>query len=137
MDRHLYKSQTNKVIAGVCGGIAEYFDVDPIIVRVIFVLLFFAGPGFWIYLILWIIVPRKPEALSDIVKEDLGKPKMATKVEEKINQNRRNFGGGVLVLIGFLLLIDNIAPKVFSGSVLAILLIGAGLVILYNGYKNN
>lgn len=50
----------NKMIGGVCGGIAEYLDVDPTIVRVVYVLLvFFAGFGILAYLILWLIMPKK------------------------------------------------------------------------------
>jgi len=49
------------MIAGVCGGIAEYFKIDPTIVRVIAVILLIAGSaGFWAYLILWIVVPKNP-----------------------------------------------------------------------------
>lgn len=50
------------MIAGVCGGIAEYFNIDPVIVRVIAILLLFPGglPGLVPYLVLWIIVPENP-----------------------------------------------------------------------------
>ena len=61
MERRLYRSTTDKMIAGVCGGIAEYFKIDPTIVRVIAVILLIAGSaGFWAYLILWIVVPKNP-----------------------------------------------------------------------------
>ena len=56
------KRSDDKVIAGVLGGFAEYFDIDPVIVRVIYVVLsiFSAGfPGLLIYLILWIAIPKK------------------------------------------------------------------------------
>lgn len=56
--KRLYRSQQQKMIAGVCGGIAEYFDVDPTIVRLGWVLLGFAGgSGILAYIIAWIIVP--------------------------------------------------------------------------------
>ncbi len=49
------------MIAGVCGGLAEYFDIDPVIVRVLaLVLLFGAGSGLLAYILLWIVVPEKP-----------------------------------------------------------------------------
>jgi phage shock protein C len=57
--RQLTRSETNKRIAGVCGGIAEYFDIDPTLVRVAFVVgALVGGPGFLLYLILWIVLPR-------------------------------------------------------------------------------
>ncbi len=55
----LYRSQKEKVIGGVCGGLSEYFSIDPIIVRLLFLALFFAGFGLIIYLIAWIFVPTK------------------------------------------------------------------------------
>lgn len=59
--RRLYRSTTDRKIAGVCAGIAEYFNIDPVIIRVIAVLLLLPGglPGFVPYVILWIIVPEK------------------------------------------------------------------------------
>lgn len=62
MTKRLYRSRENKVIAGVCGGIAEYFNIDPVIVRVIGVLLLLPGglPGFLPYIVLWVIVPLRP-----------------------------------------------------------------------------
>ena len=56
--KKLYRSRKEKIIAGVCGGLAQYFGIDPSIVRIIFILLFFAGgAAFLAYIILWIIVP--------------------------------------------------------------------------------
>jgi len=61
MHKRLYRSNTNRVIAGVCGGIAEYFNIDPIIIRIIAIALLLAGSaGLWAYIILWIVVPKNP-----------------------------------------------------------------------------
>jgi len=57
---NLYRSTTNRMIGGVCGGLAEYFGIDPTIVRIIAVLLFFWGAGFLAYLIAWIVIPPNP-----------------------------------------------------------------------------
>lgn len=58
--RRLYRSQSNKMIAGVCSGIARYFNIDPTIVRIIFVILALAGgPGLLLYLILWLVIPSE------------------------------------------------------------------------------
>ena len=60
--KRLYRSSTSKMIAGVSGGLAEYFDIDPVIIRLIFVLLAVAGggSGIPIYIILWIALPLRP-----------------------------------------------------------------------------
>ena len=61
--RKLYRSQTQRMIAGVCGGLAEYFNVDATLMRVVFVLLaVFGGSGIVIYIVMWIIVPDARKA---------------------------------------------------------------------------
>ncbi|MDR1779409.1 MAG: PspC domain-containing protein [Tannerella sp.] len=59
--KRLYRSDTDKMLGGVCGGIAEYFDLDPTLVRVGYILLsvFTAFSGVLAYFVLWIIMPNK------------------------------------------------------------------------------
>jgi len=62
--RRLMRSSTDKKIAGVCAGLADYFDLDPTIVRVLwFLAVFFAGTGFLAYIILWIVLPLAPAGI--------------------------------------------------------------------------
>lgn len=64
--KHLYRSDTNKVLAGVLGGLGEYFDVDPVVLRLAFVFLLLATaivPGVIAYIAAVFIVPRKSTAL--------------------------------------------------------------------------
>ncbi|HEY2957964.1 MAG TPA: PspC domain-containing protein [Actinomycetota bacterium] len=59
--RKLYRSRTDRKIAGVCGGLASYFNVDPTLIRVLFVVLaVVGGSGIILYLALWLIVPNQP-----------------------------------------------------------------------------
>lgn len=62
MTKRLYRSSTDRKIAGVCGGIAEYLKIDPVIVRVVAFLLVLPGglPGILPYVVMWIIVPVNP-----------------------------------------------------------------------------
>ena len=60
--RHLYRSTTNRVIGGVCGGLAEYSGVDALLWRVGFIALALVGAGVLVYPLLWILVPSGPEA---------------------------------------------------------------------------
>ena len=56
----LLRPVNGKMIAGVCAGIANYFDIDPTIVRIIYVLMFFMlGTGILLYLILWLVIPQE------------------------------------------------------------------------------
>lgn len=59
--KKLYRSRRDKVIGGVAGGLAEYFEIDVVIVRLLFVLVFFLGGGGLIaYIIMWIVIPMEP-----------------------------------------------------------------------------
>ncbi|WP_407425656.1 PspC domain-containing protein [Arcticibacter sp.] len=61
MDKKLQRDESNKILAGVAAGLAEYFDIDVIWVRLIFLLMVIMGfSGVLVYLILWIVVPAKP-----------------------------------------------------------------------------
>ena len=67
MEKRLYRSRTNKSLGGVCGGLGNYFNVDPVIIRVAYVLLaiFSAGfPGLLVYIILCIVIPNEPEIIE-------------------------------------------------------------------------
>lgn len=61
--KRLYRSRQDRMIAGVCGGIAEYFNIDPVIVRLLAVVLLVPGglPGFLPYVVMWIVVPEAPK----------------------------------------------------------------------------
>ncbi len=60
--KRIYRSRENFILAGVCGGLAEFLDIDSTIVRLVFIALtFFQGPGLIIYIIMAIIVPKNPE----------------------------------------------------------------------------
>ncbi|MCX6711898.1 MAG: PspC domain-containing protein [Candidatus Woesearchaeota archaeon] len=60
--KRLYRSGKEKILGGVCGGIAEYFNIDPIIVRLLWILsIFLWGLGIIFYIIAWIIIPKNPK----------------------------------------------------------------------------
>ena len=70
MAKKLYRSKKNRKIAGVCGGIAEYFDIDPIIVRLLtLILVLSVGSGLIAYIIAWIVVPEEPNNQYSVVAQ--------------------------------------------------------------------
>ncbi len=70
LPKRFYRSRTQCMIAGVCGGIAEFFHLDPTWIRLLFVLaLFFGGSSILVYGVLWFIVPKHPDVLR-IAKSD-------------------------------------------------------------------
>lgn len=61
MEKKLYRSDDNKIVFGICGGIGEYFDIDPVIVRLILIVLVCIGfSGLVAYIIAVFVIPRKP-----------------------------------------------------------------------------
>jgi len=126
--KRLFKSRTNKIIAGVCGGLAEYFDVDPVIMRVLFVLLaFFGGSGFILYVACAIIMPKR---VIDVAG-------MEAPVESRSTNARKLFGialiiGGAIILFSNLGLFSFLHMWDISWSlVFPILLILLGMAIIY------
>jgi phage shock protein C len=124
MSTRITKSKTDKVIDGVCGGLAEYFGIDSVLVRLVFVLLVFInGLGLILYIILAIIMP-KAEKLDQSPKEtirenvqEIGErvkeageglgAALSKKTEEKPS-HRGRWLGVLLILLGVFFLLDNL-----------------------------
>lgn len=113
----LTRSKKDSVIAGVCAGLGEFFQVDPTIVRLIFILIaVFGGGGILLYLILWLIVPSESSA-SEITKDNI--EKNANEIKDKAkefakdmklntsNLNSRQLFGVVILVLGVMLLLSN------------------------------
>ncbi len=103
--KRLYRSEKNEMIAGVCAGLAEYFEIDPSIIRIAFVLFtLMGGSGILVYILLWIVMPEEADAdtasadrLGDVVTDMKEK---ATKVVQSVTgQGPANSSGGVFALI--------------------------------------
>jgi phage shock protein C len=114
--RRLYKSRKNKTIAGVCGGIAEYFDIDPVVVRLIFILfLFIGGAAIIAYIIGAIIIPNPPEEYVEATDTKAPSPKPiqkepapATAPAPASKSNGSLIIGIILVLVGAYFLMGNL-----------------------------
>lgn len=86
MADRLYRSESDRIIGGVCGGLAEYFDIDPSLVRLIVIALFLgAGTGLLAYLIAWLIIPRESEVkgTSDNTNEESSETEETEDTEEE------------------------------------------------------
>ena len=144
--KRFYRNTTDKKIAGVAAGLADYFDIDPLLVRLIFVILALAGGGgVLIYIILWIVTPERPFELNQTnnnstmenQQSSYGDPKPPEQTPQpKSNhpeqKNRGNLIGGlVLITLGILFLADEFIPNINFGDLWPIILIviGAGLLI--------
>ena len=159
MEKRLYRSQTDRMVWGVCGGLAKYFDIDPTIIRIIFVVLIFAnGLGILAYIILAIVVPLEgskatepKEAIKENVAEikqtatELGQEIRATfageetKPEEatEVSRRRRNFFGIILIVLGVLFLMGSLNLFAwFKWSYLwPLILVAVGLIIIFSARR--
>lgn len=130
--KQLHRSKKNKMIAGVAGGLAEYADVDVTLVRLIWVLSFFAGVGFFIYLICWIMFP---EDENDSAATFTSSGNEQDELQQKISR-RRNLGL-MLIGLGLIFLIKNLVPWYFWEKTWPLLLVLLGLYILFNNKKGD
>jgi len=153
MYKKLYRSVTDKMLGGVCGGLAEYFAIDPVIVRLIFVLaVIFGGSGILAYIILWIIIPQKPyiitpfntnppsgdsSSTNEEKKSETSNPDMNYGNINKTQSNRSIYAGAFLILLGGIFLLDNFVPHFHFGDFWPLILIGLGFAIILNARNNN
>lgn len=150
MQNRLYRSNTDKMIGGVCGGLGQYFRIDTTIVRIFFVILTVAGGfGPLIYLILWIVLPPEghihPVGEGDQFTKEEFKERASMMRDDLVgavsapNQNVVRFVGIGLVLGGILLVIRQFNPIWLSwlndGVVWAVLIVAAGIALLVRGTR--
>ena len=153
--KRFYRSKTDRVFAGVCGGLAQYFSMDPLLIRLLLVVLaMVGGGGILIYIILWIVAPEKQEPYT-IAQEPapMGNPEPPRQAppqpepphnfenspqgqppyyKRKYRRPHRGLIGGlVLITLGVLFLVAEFVPSVDFGDLWPILLvvIGIGLLI--------
>jgi phage shock protein C len=148
--RKLYRSRKDRVIAGVCGGVADYFKIDPVWVRIVWVLAIFAkGLGLVAYVLCWLLIPEKEwsPAEASAVKEETGEggqgatsgagAQAQTAGEEAkgswfpfSSSEPRVLIGGVLIVLGCIFGLMAFVPFLSSQAFWAIILIVLGLALL-------
>lgn len=128
MEKRLYRSKKNRMIGGVCGGIAEYLNIDPAIVRLIMALLVFAnGLGIILYILGLIIIPQNPEESGD--------SETAIPIETRSPVTV----GIILIIIGLVTVLWTWGVPWFymvrPGILLGVIIIIGGLYFLIKGWK--
>lgn len=128
MSQQLVRSESDRMIAGVCGGLANYLSIDPVFVRLAFVLLGLAsGIGVALYLIMWVVMPSDSQDMSaNIVFDDqMPDDPAALKASER---NSAVTVGGLLVLFGLFFLLNQWGW--LGGALWPLIFIGAGLFVI-------
>lgn len=127
MEKKLQRDTRNKVIGGVCAGLANYFGMDASLLRLLLALMIlFAGSGFWLYIILWIVMPAGDPQVTrengDAIMSDISEP-------TKINKGSLVIGL-VLIGLGGLGLLHRFVPS-FSWQMLwPVFLIVLGIILI-------
>lgn len=142
MAERLYRSRTKKVIGGVAGGLGEYLNIDPVLIRVLFVIItLINGLGILLYIILWIVVQEEPYnqysyemgPSSDKPKNETGSQTQSNGTSQQIKKEGKGKTavGIILIALGFIFLAENWFPSFRFKDIfpLAILIIGIWLVI--------
>lgn len=142
-NKKLYRNENGSLIAGVCGGLADYFDIDVTLIRVIFVLLLIGGgSGFLIYVVLWVITPIKgkgdkefKDEAGELLEKTAKKTKnMAKEINKEIKFQKRSGGflGVILMMLGALILLEKIIPVFIRWDyVWPIILIAFGAYLVF------
>jgi phage shock protein PspC (stress-responsive transcriptional regulator) len=146
--KKLYRSKTNRVIFGVCGGLGEYFETDPLIVRILFVVLSLVnGAGIIAYLILAVVVPeddkeKKVKKNGNTVEEVQEKTQELAEELKSGNwlKSTKNIFGLIIVLIGLNVLFEQVfqySPFAWInwGIVWGLIIILIGSRIMLGSYK--
>jgi phage shock protein C len=122
VEKRLYRSTSSKIVGGVCGGIAEYLGLDPTLVRIITVLLFFLpGIGLLTYIIAWIIIPLRPPDAE------------LSEQEQQFSSWNKYLPGLILIGLGMLLLLRAYSFYFDWGGFWAVVLIILGLALIFSG----
>ncbi len=150
--KYLYRSKSDSVIAGVCGGLGDYFNTDPIIFRILFVLaILFGGGGLLVYIILWIAVPEEKKTnfntynINDMETENTKNENFNNETvynrDEKVpkpdksNKEGNIWGGLILITLGVIFLIDRFVPNIDFGDLWPIILIAIGAIMIMKSYN--
>lgn len=141
--KRLYRSKKDRMIAGVCGGLAEYFEVDPVLVRVLFALAgFMGGIGIILYILLVIVTPEEGATLDStrdsVSGEAGGGPAVIEdpplQIPHEVKDKRWLFGVAVIFL-GVIMLADNLAPFEWIGRQfmwpLIVIILGIYIFVTY------
>ena len=144
MEKKLQRDSRNKVIGGVCAGLANYFDIDASLVRLLFAFMFLcASAGFWLYIILWIVMPAgqisqnadyfvSPDGTTEVTEEGKNDSLKTPKSKGSL------VAGLILIGIGAIGLLHRYIPEINWDTAWPILLIVLGLflIIPFNSKKS-
>ncbi|MEI7620247.1 MAG: PspC domain-containing protein [Candidatus Falkowbacteria bacterium] len=145
--KKFYRSRTDRIIWGVCGGLGEYFGVDSTLIRIAFILLAFgSGVGVMLYIILALLVPNSPEEKIkasekvDVLAEELGDSakKISDEMKKNSDHHTRNIIGLIILTLGVAMLLKEAFHLYINwGLIYPFMIVLLGLYLLDSYNKNN
>lgn len=133
----LFRSGTDQVIAGVCAGLGKHLKIDPVLLRVIFVLLsIFALGGLIAYIALWIALPVEQQHFEESFNEETPETGEATFVAPQTAGKGQLVIGVTLIVIGAVFLVTAFLPRFNLIDMWPVVLIGLGVLVLNSAFKN-
>ena len=126
----------NKVIGGVCSGLAEFFGLDVALVRIAFVIAFmFASFGFWLYIILWIVLPEGQQTTDNGQQPTANSQQPTANSQAPESKVKSVLAGSFVILIGLLFLINNFIPINWVWKLWPLILVAIGVVMIVTASK--
>lgn len=139
--KKLYRSCDDKIIGGVAGGLAEYLEIDSIIVRLLFLIMIFSSIGLAAYVIAWVLIPENPncanpkEGAEEIVEKASGVASTFYGKNKEENTDVRIIVGTVLLALGVLLLFQNLVGDYVWKVFWPVVLVFIGLYFISKSKK--
>ena len=128
-NKKLERNPMNKVVGGVCSGLADFFNLDVALVRILFVIaLLFASFGFWLYILLWIFIPER-KTNFDFVQQSADDGQQSS--DENNKKLTSMVSGAIVILIGLIFLINNFIPISWIWKLWPLILVIIGAVMIY------
>lgn len=150
MEKRLQRSRDKKVLAGIAGGLGDYLDIDPVIIRIVIVLItIFTGIGLLIYIVMWIVIPEEPfnnaffqsqTGNTENMGETFGNETNNLNAEintKPTSSNGRIIVGIVLIFIGIIFLAEKVFPFIDFEFVFAIGMIALGASLIFNFFTKS
>ena len=141
--KKLYRSRENKVLAGVCGGIGEYFEIDPVIVRLIWIVMIW-GFGFFLYIIAIFLIPLEPKEIK--IQDVSTSPQESKKDYRHLEDSDRNIVITLLALffivLGIMVVVGIVVPSTYVfrniiKGILGVTMIIIGIYLVFRSRKDN
>lgn len=136
MAERLYRSRSKKVLGGVAGGLGDYLNIDPVLIRVLFVIItLINGLGLLLYIILWIVVQEEPYqdftyemgSENENTSTQNSQPKPSGEPVKKGDGKGAIVVGVVLIALGFIFLADNWFPSFHFRDIFPLVILAFGI----------